>query len=176
MHTGAMPAASASPLRFRDPGHDKYHFASSGTVLVRCPRCERQAQVVPEPRDAGSATPTWSTERRLVCRHCGLSRKRDRTRPIASYWYGNPEMNDPYFQAPLWLQTRTRHGLLWAYNPEHLDLLRRFVQATLREHDPWYEPWRKMGTIGRLPAWIKQAKNRDEVLRGLDRMRESLVS
>ncbi|MEX2981274.1 hypothetical protein [Streptomyces sp. C36] len=171
-----MPAASTPPLRFRDPGHDKYHFASSDRVLVRCTRCDRQAQVVPESREADSATPLWSMERRLVCRHCGLSRKRDESWPIAFCWYGNPEMNDPYFQAPLWLQTRTRHGLLWAYNAEHLDLLRRYVQATLREHDPWYEPWRKMGAISRLPAWIKQAKNRDEVLRGLDRMRDSLVS
>ncbi|WP_116211340.1 hypothetical protein [Streptomyces olivoreticuli] len=170
-----MPAPAAPPLRFRDPGHDKYHFACTDRVLVRCPKCERQAQIVPVPRDADSATPPWSAERRLVCRHCGLSRKRGEARSITFRWYGDPEMSDPYFQVPLWLQTRTRHGLLWAYNAEHLDLLRQYVQATLREHDPWHEPWRKMGAIGRLPAWIKQAKNRDEVLRGLDRMRASLA-
>ncbi|TFV33745.1 hypothetical protein E4K10_39985 [Streptomyces sp. T1317-0309] len=34
---------------------------------------------------------------------------------------------------PLWLQLESRHGWLWAYNLEHLDLIHRFVQASLRE-------------------------------------------
>jgi hypothetical protein len=63
-----------------------------------------------------------------------------------------------------------------AYNLEHLDLLRRFVAADLRERDPWYEHGRKMTYIGRLPAWIKSAKNRTEVLRAIDRMRASVIS
>ncbi|KNB52787.1 hypothetical protein [Streptomyces caatingaensis] len=170
-----MPTPTTPPPRFRDPGHDKHHFARTGEVLVRCPRCDRRARVVTVPREADDAAPAWFGERRLVCRHCGLARRRDERRPVVFRWYGAPEMNEPCFQALLWLQTRTRHGLLWAYDPEHLALLRQYVQATLREHDPWHEPWRKMGLVGRLPAWIKQAKNRDEVLRGLDRLRASLA-
>ncbi|MCD9194764.1 hypothetical protein [Streptomyces albireticuli] len=172
-----MPTpALSSPGRFRDPGHWKHHFAATGSVLVRCPRCERQARVVTAGGTAEDTSPSlYDTPRRLVCRHCGLSRERRKDVPIAFFWGGATDMLDPYFHVPLWLQTDTRHGRLWAYNPEHLDLLRRYVEATLREHDPWYEPWRKMGVIGRLPAWIKQAKNRDEVLRGLDRMRGSLA-
>ena len=105
-----------------------------------------------------------------MCHHCGPSRQRKKGKPIAFCGSGAQDMLDPYFHEPLWLQKNTRHGRLWAYNPEHLDLLRQYVQATLREHPPWYEPWRKMGLFGRLPGWIKQAKNRDEVLRGLDHM------
>ncbi|ARZ72226.1 hypothetical protein SMD11_6650 [Streptomyces albireticuli] len=169
-----MPAPS-SPSRFRDPGHGKHHFATAGSVLVRCPRCERQAQVVTATGDAEDTPSGPYASRRLVCRHCGLSRQRRQGDRTAFHWGGTAVMRDPYFHVPLWLQTDTRHGRLWAYNPEHLDLLRRYVRATLREHDTWCEPWRKMGIIGRLPAWIKQAKNRDEVLRGLDRMRGSLM-
>jgi hypothetical protein len=66
--------------------------------------------------------------------------------------------------------------VVWAYNLEHLDLLRRFVAASLRERPPWYEHGRKMTYIGRLPAWIKRAKNRDEVLRAIDRLRASVVT
>ncbi|MEV4437307.1 hypothetical protein [Streptomyces sp. NPDC049555] len=62
--------------------------------------------------------------------------------------YSAQDMLDPYFHEPLRLQRDTRHGHLWAYNPE----------------------------VGRLPSWIKQARNRDEVLRGLDRMRASLAA
>ncbi|RLV01276.1 hypothetical protein CTZ27_12200 [Streptomyces griseocarneus] len=160
-----MPA----PSRFRDLNRNKYYFAGAGPVLVRCPKCARQARVVAAAGDDDRL-------RRLVCRHCGLSRQRKADEPIVFRWYGDPDMTDPYFDVPLWLQTDTRHGRLWAYGPEHLSVLRQYVAATLREHDPWYEPWRKMGMIGRLPAWIKHAKNRDEVLRGLDRMRASLVA
>lgn len=167
---------TSSPARFRDPGYGKHHFAASDRILVRCPKCERQAEVATAARDARGNASSGVGSRRLVCRHCGLSRQRKKDAPVAFSWGGAPDMLDPYFHVPLWLQRNTRHGRLWAYNAEHLDLLRQYVQATLREHDPWYEPWRKMGLFGRLPAWIKQAKNRDEVLRGLDRMRASLAA
>ncbi|MET8448572.1 hypothetical protein [Streptomyces sp. NPDC005209] len=79
------------------------------------------------------------------------------------------------FGLPLWLQAQTRHGRLWAYNPEHLKLIRQFVQAPLRERAPWDAQVRKMTLIARLPAWIKSAKNRGEVLRTIERIQSSLV-
>ncbi|SEO21651.1 hypothetical protein SAMN05216267_102040 [Actinacidiphila rubida] len=81
---------------------------------------------------------------------------------------------DPYFGAPLLLQVRTRNGWLWAYNLEHLDVIRRFVQASLRERAPWYDTGRKMTLVARLPVWIKRAKNRDEILRAVSRIHASL--
>lgn len=83
---------------------------------------------------------------------------------------------DPYFRLPLWLQTQTRHGRLWAYNLEHLDQIRRFVAADLRERAPWYDTGQKMTLVARLPVWIKRAKNRGEVLRAIDRVRASLLT
>ncbi|MCT9078318.1 hypothetical protein [Streptomyces fulvoviolaceus] len=138
---------SPAPVRFHDPGRAASDF--SGSVLVRCPRCDRIAHFE-----------RWTQpETRLVCRSCGLSRTSNRcSRPT------------------LWLRTETRHGVVWAYNLEHLDLLRRFVAASLRERDPWYEHGRKMTYVARLPAWIKSAKNRDEVLRAIDRMRASVTA
>ena len=82
---------------------------------------------------------------------------------------------DPYFGVPLWLQLETRHGWLWAYNLEHLNLIRRFVQASLRERAPWYDTGQKMTLVARLPLWIKQARNRDEVLRTINRISATLV-
>ncbi|WP_329332397.1 hypothetical protein OG866_06085 [Streptomyces sp. NBC_00663] len=135
------------PVRFHDPGLPYHHFADS--VLVRCPRCDRVAHYE---RHTGP-------EARVVCRSCGLGRTTScRCRP------------------PLWLRSRTRHGEIWAYNLEHLDLVRRFVAADLRERDPWYEHGRKMTCVGRLPAWIKSANNRAEVLRAIDRMRASVIA
>ncbi|MEV5565611.1 hypothetical protein AB0L54_22245, partial [Streptomyces sp. NPDC052196] len=82
---------------------------------------------------------------------------------------------DPYFDVRLWLQTETRHGWVWAYNLEHLDLIRRFVQAPLREGIPWHKPGGKMTVVARLPGWMQQARNRDEVLRAIARIHASLL-
>jgi hypothetical protein len=77
---------------------------------------------------------------------------------------------------PLWLQTETRHGWVWAYNLEHLNLIRQFVEAPLRERPPWDSRGRKMTVVARLPTWIKSAKNRVEILRAIERIRASLVN
>ncbi|MEU9732934.1 hypothetical protein [Streptomyces sp. NPDC048002] len=132
---------SQDPTRFHDPGRTDYSFR--GSVLVRCPRCDRIARFA---------------RAEVICRSCGMCG------PVgAGTW------------PALWLRSDTRHGELWAYNLEHLDLIRRFVAARLRERDPWYEHGRKMTAVARLPAWVKSAKNRAEVLRAVDRMRASVV-
>ncbi len=111
--------------------------------------------------------------RRLVCRACGLSR--DAVGGGFRLYRGRGEAIDPYFELPLWLQAETRHGWLWSYNPEHLELLRQFVQAPLRERAPWDAQVKKMTVVARLPTWIKSAKNRGEVLRAIDRIRSTLA-
>ncbi|KUL44115.1 hypothetical protein [Streptomyces regalis] len=152
---------SAAPVRFRDPLSEIYEFTDS--VLVRCQRCEEIAHYERHPAVAPDAHGASYPQRRLVCRSCGLTRNSSG----AGGRCANPV---------LWLQTETRHGVVWAYNLEHLDLLRRFVAASLRERPPWYEHGRKMTYVARLPAWIKRAKNRDEVLRAIARIRASVVT
>ncbi|MGW0828128.1 hypothetical protein [Streptomyces sp. NPDC002845] len=156
---------SAPPARFRDSHATEYDFV--GSALVRCPRCERIAHVRRHPDADGNKL---FTPRRLVCRACGLARS----------WAGKSVMfsgssyvpaRDPYFRLPLWLQTETRHGWVWAYNLEQLEYLRRFVAASLRERPPGHLVGPTMTYVARLPAWIKSAKNRDEVLRAIDRIR-----
>ncbi|WP_413760666.1 hypothetical protein [Streptomyces sp. MMBL 11-3] len=95
----------------------------------------------------------------------GVALHRDRHAPAT----------DPYFDVRLRLQIETRHGWVWAYNLEHLELIRRFVQAPLREGIPWHDHGRKMTVVARLPAWMQQAKNRDEVLRAITRIHASLL-
>ncbi|MFF5493610.1 hypothetical protein [Streptomyces aquilus] len=123
------------------------YYTFADAAMVRCPRCDRVAHY----------DLRVHPEARVVCRSCGLCRTRG-CRP------------------PLWLRSETRHGEIWAYNLEHLDLIRRFVAAELRERGPWYEHGRKMTAVARLPAWIKSAKNRTEVLRVIDRMRASVIA
>ncbi|MFJ9241774.1 hypothetical protein [Streptomyces sp. NPDC101776] len=151
---------SPTPVRFHDPRVIRADFASS--MLVRCPRCERIAHFerrpCTTPDDDGKRYP----HTRLVCRSCGLCRINT-----------GPSLCS---RPPLWLQTGTRHGELWAYNLQHLDLIRRFVAADLRERAPWYDTGQKMTLVARLPAWMKSAKNRHEVLRAVDRLRATVIA
>lgn len=160
-----------SPQRFRDPQHTKYHFVDH--VLVRCPKCAGIAHVAPASHATGDVAPLPSAQRRLVCRACGLTREATGGPRLAG---ARGEATDPDFGLPLWLQAETRHGRLWAYNPEHLEFIRQFVQASLRERAPWYAHAKRMTLIARLPTWIKSAKNRREVLRCIERIRASLVN
>ncbi|MEV0177492.1 hypothetical protein AB0I00_41140 [Streptomyces sp. NPDC050803] len=96
---------------------------------------------------------------RVICRSCG------RCGPVGQGpWPG------------LWLRAETRHGELWAYNLAHLDLIRQFVAADLRERGTSYERARNTTCVARLPAWMKSAKNRAEVLRVIDRLRASVIT
>jgi hypothetical protein len=167
------------PVRFRDPRSTTYEFVDA--ILVRCPggasaRAAHVAHVVPAPGgDPRPGRPTLFLPRRLVCRTCGLARTWNGR--CVTFSHGTDwSPADPYFGAPLWLRIRTRHGWLWAYNLEHLDLIRRFVQASLRERAPWYDTGRKMTVVARLPVWTKRARNRDEVLRAIGRLHASLAA
>ena len=61
--------------------------------------------------------------------------------------------------------------IIWAYNQKHLLEIENYVRATLRERttDRF-----KMTMVEKLPDFIKSAKNRDEVLKALDRMKNKL--
>ncbi|UHQ22387.1 hypothetical protein LVB77_17215 [Lysobacter sp. 5GHs7-4] len=99
-----------------------------------------------------------------VCKHesiVAIDARRER---------GN-EGYDPHFGLPLRLIERTRAGLLWAYNGEHIDELRRYVSADLRERH------RTLGNktmISRLPTWMKLARHRPLMLKALDRLSRRL--
>lgn len=75
---------------------------------------------------------------------------------------------EPPFGAALWLETECCGGnRLWALNESHLEYLANYVAKTRRKHEfPNF--------TFKLPKWMKLAKNRDEVLRAIDRLRSTL--
>jgi len=82
---------------------------------------------------------------------------------------------DLHFGAELWFQAECCGGhLLWALNLEHLDWLERYVGARLRER-PSRSPSAPTASASalarKLPAWLKGAKHRDEILRTIRRLR-----
>ena len=138
--------------RFRDGGSSLFVWADPEVVVV-CPRCSERAVV--RRVDTGPA-------RRLSCAHCAFAKDSLGT---TSCW-GEPV--DPWFGVPLWLRADFRGHALWAYNAAHLTELRAFVAAGQRERTP--SAGAPMTMLEKLPVWMTSAKNRDDVVRVLDRL------
>lgn len=75
---------------------------------------------------------------------------------------------DPFLGYPLWLQTESCGKLFWAYNHEHLELIRTYVTAFLRERQPNSY---LMTMEAKLPTFIKTAKNRERILASIEKMK-----
>lgn len=160
---------SAEPARHHDRGVQLPRFA--GRIRVVCPACGACALVVPRP---GLPAPKYATElqyqpRRLACGGCGhVADWAPEVRGAGLVGVTLGGSVDPFFRRPLWLQTRCAGQVLWAYDEEHVDALAAYVGAQLRERS-LLRPTRAM--FARLPAWMKKAENRTEVLAGLETLR-----
>jgi hypothetical protein len=137
-----------------------------GEILVCCPRCggcARNRQLTSTER-AG-----WFAPRQLVCPTCGYA-KDWAEREIARRSSQGPF--DDYFGLPLWLVDICRGRPLWFLNARHLHEVESFLRAELRErpHDEKLG-WANQSWPSRLPAWMKSAKHRADVLRSLATLR-----
>lgn len=146
--------------RFRDDQVTLGHFADE--FLVVCPRCGACATVRPRP----GVGETPFAPRRLLCPACALSQ--DMTVRGYTTWLDR----DWYFGCALWLTIRCAGGTLYAFNWRHLTWLEHYVRATLRErrpHPQW--GWSSHSLSSCLPAWIKSAKNRRDVLHAIEKLK-----
>lgn len=163
---------------FTDLGQTLEDFAD--TIYVRCPACQQCAHVRRIPADeekimadiaryGGSLSYNRSfSPRKLSCLHCGY------TKTWQGHGRGGGGPRDWYFGLPLWLRTPCCGNILWAFNEEHLSFLEGYIAAT---HRPKFNinGERRNGTmISRLPLWMKTANHRDEVLKGIARLKEIL--
>lgn len=133
--------------RFFDTGAELSDFTS--TILVHCPACGRCARKVRLPESDGLPRVAIS------CGHCGFNaRKPEHELPVRP-----------------WLQVPCCGEVLCAFNREHLDFLECFVGARLRQSRPGEGGWHNRSLVSRLPAWIKSARNRDEILKCIAKLR-----
>lgn len=70
----------------------------------------------------------------LSCPHCGVTRTFEpRNEPYKIKYKSSGIVSDPLFNLPLWLQVEVKDNLFWAYNRRHLQDIKTYVQAKLRE-------------------------------------------
>ncbi len=161
--------------RFEEDFKSIRHFGRN--FLVECPSCFERAMVINR-NEEGAPQVTFS------CGHCGHSRAWE-SKKVLSYSIRSqqPEAGllciggpfDWYFHLPLWLRVSCCGETLWAYNAEHLNYLEEYVGAKLRERmkDQRFG-WSNRSLPSRLPVWMKSAKNREEILKCIAKLKSRL--
>ena len=69
----------------------------------------------------------------IPCPSCGITRTYNPKNEEYRIFYKNESVGDPIFNLPLWFQCNIRGNLFWGYNREHLNEIRNYVIAKLRE-------------------------------------------
>jgi predicted RNA-binding Zn-ribbon protein involved in translation (DUF1610 family) len=157
--------------RFQEDKEPQRAFAD--TFYVQCPQCGGCAIVRRIEAELARPSVYLSVRRklalrphqvtvfaRLVCPKCG------HTKDLGTDGWSSGTATDSYFRLPLWFQMPCCGETLWAYNRPHLAYLKRYVEADLREEGVAG----KRGLASKLPKWMKAAKNRDEVLKCIQKL------
>ena len=136
--------------------HTRWFGPSRGVARRRCGRCGRNLY-----RELSGSVGVIR-EIDLTCPGCSAT-------SIASVVWSFDTRNLPYepsFGLRLQFQASCRGHTLWAFNPRHLRFLREFVSADVRERIPN----RNATLASRLPAWLKEGKNRRAILKAIASM------
>lgn len=148
-------------------------------IDVVCPKCAKKAVVT------GGKANQYSVEDdqhiRCACNHCGYVAvlneaskstvfTNSRGVPVKSHilYFNNP--CDPFFKFPVWYEIPTTHGNLWAYNLEHLTVIENFIADKIRSRNGL--EIKNSSIASRLPVWASSAKNRDYLLKIINRFKE----
>ncbi|WP_419904721.1 hypothetical protein [Kiloniella sp.] len=148
--------------RHKDTLETDWQFAFP--AYIACPKCTGCAVITKEDKSANF----YDTAHLATCSHCGYNADTKRSRAFEQdgsllRWHNN--------NFPLWLKVPCAGNAICVYNPEHLLYLESFVSAKIRERKPDEKyGWSNKSMISRLPAWIKSKKNRDDVLRAIDKL------
>ncbi len=142
--------------RFIDSGEFLADFGEM--VIASCPRCQRPVNYQIDTTGKGIVYP-------FSCLNCGYI-KGGHTKDFLV----NPmSVFVPTHQ--LYLVADCCGQTLWARNMAHLDFLENYVSANLRQRTANVN----RSVASRLPQWIKAAKNREEILKCIKRLREKYV-
>lgn len=141
------------------PGH--WYSAMTAYASVKCRECNSPIR---------RSAPTDGTWKKILLR-CGVcGDESEYEAHFSKHLIKNGLMCDPEFGLPLWLQERFREEIFWAYNYNHLGLLAEYIRAKLRERgiNPRNSIRKNSSMMSRLPAFIRKAGNREELLKVIE--------
>lgn len=103
----------------------------------------------------------------IKCPSCKISQKyKPRYIERAKELQETNGVRDPFYHLPLWLSAAYKNDFFWAYNYEHLSDIKRHVAAKIRTKiENGYTTM-----LERLPSWITSKKNRDGILKLIEKL------
>lgn len=141
----------------------RWYGAATAFVSVKCRECNASLQ-----RSA-----PWDGQWQKLAMHCNeCGDDCEYEAHISKHFFHEGRKTDLVFGLPLWLQKEFRDDLFWAYNYEHLGLLRQYIAAKLRERgiDPRNSIRKNSAMLSRLPEFMKKAANRDGLLKLIEHL------
>ena len=150
------------------------------TIDVICPKCKTKALV------SGGKPYTYIKEYegqvRFSCVACGYNIKYINTPEFTLYTNSRGIkkkgrilfMNapcDPFFGFDVWYRVETKYGLLWAYNLNHLSVIENYIADQQRSRNGIAK--QNNSIASRLPQWAKDAKNREYLVKMIERFKLS---
>ena len=125
----------------------------SYNIRFRCPDCD---QLIFK---SDSFLETKETFVPIQCK-CGFS-KMQKPNYISNPISIKPNSESTYFNTKLWFSKSYKSDVFWALNSEHLDYLKQYISAKLRERNDRTH----MTLVETLPKFIKAKKNRTDLLK-----------
>ncbi|WP_070138515.1 hypothetical protein [Crocinitomix algicola] len=157
---GHKSICSCSHCGFQETNESNWSGFVQGFINRACGNCGSGISYTTEP----TKEPYETSE--ITCDVCKATREYE----IKWYRYRNDKPTDPYFGFDLFLQTSIKDNVLWLYNIDHLDYLKEYVEAKLREDDVRH----KYSMITNLPQWVKSSKNREVIVKKVNKLRHEL--
>jgi DNA-directed RNA polymerase subunit RPC12/RpoP len=145
----------------KTPDKNTWFGPIDGIIYRRCGKCGVNVhKIIPNSKRISHS--------HIVCESCGhkMFEKVE--------WH--PRLNnqaiDPYFGASLWFKKSISSNTLWAYNLKHLEFLEEYVSADIRER----VPNQNSSLASRLPSWIKNRKNRTNILKAINELKKESMN
>jgi len=162
------------------------YLSDEQEVIVRCSLCLYQSRQQPRYAYSVAAICThcerWFNQplhnRRqfgqkqvhFPCPYCNTVNRAAVRKQDTGYWQ-MPEIyqgREPYFNLELYFMDDYRGQQVWALNREHLSYLLDYISADLRENSMYFQVIRTASHP--IPKYMKEAKNRDGIVRLLRKM------
>ena len=103
----------------------------------------------------------------IPCPHCGIMRTyKPKNEEYKIVYQSKGKASDPIFNLSLWFQADVRGDLFWAYNRNHLNEIKSYVISKLRER----RTTTHTTMVERLPNFIKDSKNREILVKVIERL------
>ena len=143
-------------IKFKSKRLSIYKFYNR--IIIHCPKCRKKAFIEKIDKNKNDL---FSKEI-LYCNNCGYNKK------------GSLLFDSKLFK--LWLSIDCNGKELWAFNEEHLKYLKDYVRAKLRERKKDEKSgWSNKSLESCLPGWIKSAKNREKILKCIQKLEKLLI-